>query len=137
MNLATYTKKGRFNLNHPLMCVASKMPLILSPLFCQQGLTEQQKNPRTPQKTSNMVMQCFRSSRVHGNFFLVEKPVAQALCLNGGKEKGKNHQGRSEPPEAIKRQNLLIWLQHLPSRHHGFPTRASPGLSVSCSWWGL
>jgi len=46
-------------------------------------------------------MQCFRSSRVYGTFFykyqkgnplklpsyrLVERPVAQVLCLNGGKE---------------------------------------------------
>jgi hypothetical protein len=44
-----------------------------------------------------MVMQCFRSSRGYGNFFSIgkkpkgqltgtERPVAQALCLNGGKE---------------------------------------------------
>jgi len=43
-------KKGRFNLNHPLMDVASKMPLIISLLLPAKAENNSRKNARTPQK---------------------------------------------------------------------------------------
>ena len=69
INPTTYTKKRRFDLNHPLKDVASKMPLLIS-LFLptQKAELSSRKNTRTFQKSPDKIMQCFRSSRGDGNF---------------------------------------------------------------------
>jgi hypothetical protein len=67
--MSTNTKKGQFNLNYPLIDVASKMPLIFSPLLPTKAKHNSRKNARTSQKSPNKIMQCFKSARVYGAFF--------------------------------------------------------------------
>jgi hypothetical protein len=116
------------------MDVASKMPLIIS-LLLPSKAENNRKNARTSQKSPDKIMQCFKSSRVYGTFFykyqqgnplklssyrLVERPVAQALCLDGGKE-ARTIRAETEPPETLMRQNMAIWLQDGLPRNLRFP----------------
>jgi hypothetical protein len=52
INPATHTKKGRLNLNHPLMDVASKMPLLISlllPTKAEHNSRKMHEPPRSRQ----------------------------------------------------------------------------------------
>ena len=94
-------------MNHPLAGLASKMPLYVS---LQENCTN---IPEGTDYGNAMFLELqggiafFSEETRKASSWLVERPVAQALCHNGERRRrGKNHHGRSEPPETIKRQKI-------------------------------